>query len=81
MRGDTFLPSLQWMMAEVLSSFDHLQFVPSTFCEKGAWVCVKVSGPAVPSYPPPPPHPSSDSAATEEAPGGATPDLCSEAPV
>ena len=41
------------MMAEVLSSFDHLQFVPFTFPEKDGWVCVKVSGPAVPSYPSP----------------------------
>lgn len=31
------------MMAEVLSSFDHLQFVPFIFPEKDGWVCVNVS--------------------------------------
>lgn len=75
-QGDTFLPSLQLMTAEVLSSSDHLHFVPSRFPEKGTWVCVQVSTPAAPGY-----HPNLDSPATEAAPGGATPVPCPEAPV
>lgn len=39
MQGDIFLPSLRSMMAEVLSSFDHLLVVPSMCPERVLGVC------------------------------------------